>query len=182
MTEPKPGGGVILDRVDVVAEGVMPLPYSADLRGRVLWAHEHGEGDAAALAARFRLALNTVKNWVRAAEREGRRVAKPLGRGPAPRLGEREQAVLRLLVAADNDATLSEYRERLVAQTGVRVSVPVLCVALKRFGLSRKKRLSARANRSARTSPPSAPPSGRRSSSSRPRTSSPSTRPASAPS
>lgn len=122
----------------------MPLPYSADLRERVLWAHEHGEGDAAALAARFRLALNTVKNWVRAAEREGRRVAKPLGRGPAPRLGEREQAVLRLLVAADNDATLSEYRERLVAQTGVRVSVPVLCVALKRFGLSRKKTRSAK--------------------------------------
>ena len=26
----------------------MPLPYSADLRERVLLAHEHGEGNAAA--------------------------------------------------------------------------------------------------------------------------------------
>jgi hypothetical protein len=44
----------------------MPLPYSADLRERVLVAYEHGEGTAAALARRFRVALNTVKNWVRA--------------------------------------------------------------------------------------------------------------------
>lgn len=54
------------------------MPYSADLRERVLLAHEHGEGHAVALAARFRAAVNTVKNWVRAAETEGRRVAKPL--------------------------------------------------------------------------------------------------------
>jgi transposase-like protein len=76
----------------------MPLPYSVDLRERVLLAHEHGEGNAAALAARFGVAVNTVKNWVRAAATEGRRVAKPRGRGPAPRQ----------LVAADNDATLAE--------------------------------------------------------------------------
>ena len=60
----------------------MPPPYSTDLRERVLLAYEHSEGTAAALARRFRVALNTVKNWVRAAESEGRRVAKPLGRGP----------------------------------------------------------------------------------------------------
>ena len=65
----------------------MPLlPYSADLRERVLVAYERGEGTAAALARRFLVALDTVKNWVRAAESEGRRVAKPLGRGTPPRL------------------------------------------------------------------------------------------------
>ena len=58
----------------------MPLPYSADLRQRVLLADEHGEGNAAVLAARFRVAVTTVRNWVRAAVTEGRRVAKPLGR------------------------------------------------------------------------------------------------------
>jgi len=71
----------------------MPLPYSTDLRERVLVAYEHGEGTAAALARRFRVALNTVKNWVRAAESEGRRVAKPLGHGPEPRLGAAEREV-----------------------------------------------------------------------------------------
>ena len=117
----------------------MPLPYSADLREQVLVAYEHGEGTAAALARRFRVALNTVKNWVRAAESKGRRVAKPLGHGPEPRLGAAERAVLRQLVAADDHATLAEYGARLAGQIGVRVSRPVLCVTLKCLGLGRKK-------------------------------------------
>ena len=160
----------------------MPLPYSADLRERVLVAYEHGEGTAAALARRFRVALNTVKNWVRAVATEGRRVAKPLGRGPAPRLGMAECEVLRQLVAADNDATLAEYCARLAAQTGVNVSRPVLCITLKHLGLRRKKRRSGRVSRSVPMSLPNAPPLPSRSRASRPRTSSFSTRPASAPS
>lgn len=114
----------------------MPLPYSADLRERVLLAHEHGEGNA---AARVRVAVNRVKNWVRVAGSEGRRVAKPLGHGPEPRLGAAAREVLRQLVAADNDAALAEYGARLAAQTGVSVSQPVLSVTLKRLGLLRKK-------------------------------------------
>ena len=160
----------------------MPLPYSTDLRERVLVAHEHGEGTAAALARRFRVALNTVKNWVRAAEHEGRRMAKPLGRGPAPRLDPAQCEVLRQLVAADNDATLAEYGARLAAQTGVTVSRPVLCITLKRLGLRRKKRRSGRASRTAPMSLPNAPPLPSRSRASHPRPSSFSTRPASAPS
>ena len=160
----------------------MPLPYSRDLRERVLVAHEHGEGTAAALARRFRVALNTVKNWVRAAESEGRRVAKPLGRGPQPRLGTAEREVLRQLVAADNDATLAEYGARLAAQTGVNVSRPVLCVTLKRLGLPRKKRRSGRASRSAPMSLPNVPLLPSRLRVSHPRPSSFSTRPGSAPS
>jgi transposase len=87
-------------RIGRSAEGLMPLPYSADLRERVLLAHEHGEGNAATLARRFRVAVNTVKNWVRAAVTEGRRVAKPMHHGPAPRLGTAEREILCRLVAA----------------------------------------------------------------------------------
>jgi transposase len=165
-----------------MVEGWMPLPYSADLRERVLLAHEHGEGHAAALAERFRVARTTVRNWVQAAATEGRRMAKPLGRGPAPRLGAAEQEVLCQLVAADNDATLAEYRAQLQAQTGVSVSRPVLCVTLKRLGLPRKKRPSGRASRDAPMSPPSAPLLASKSRPSRSRPWSFSTRPGSAPS
>jgi transposase len=165
-----------------MVEGWMPLPYSADLRKRVLLAHEHGAGNASTLAGRFRVARSTVRNWVRAAATEGRRVAKPLGRGPAPRLGVPEQEVLRQLVAADNDATLAEYGAQLQMQTGISVSRPVLCVTLKRLGLSRKKRPSGRASRDAPMSPPSAPPLMSRSRASRPRPWSFSTRPGLAPS
>jgi transposase len=109
MTERSGTPAVFRGRIARPVEGVMPLPYSMDLRERVLVAHEHGEGTAAALARRFRVALNTVKNWVRAAERAGRRVAKPRGHGPEPRLGAAERAVLRRVVAADNDAILADY-------------------------------------------------------------------------
>ena len=42
----------------------MARPYSADLRARVLLAHEHGEGGATALARRFRIGLSTVYRWL----------------------------------------------------------------------------------------------------------------------
>jgi transposase len=71
------------------------------------------------VAARFRVAVNTVKNWLRAAATEGRRVAKPRGRGPAPRLGAPQCAARRQMVAADNDGALAEYGARLAAQMGV---------------------------------------------------------------
>jgi transposase len=173
---------VLGGRIGMLVEGAMPRPYSVDLRERVLSAHERSEGNAAALAARFRVAVNTVKNWVWAAKTEGRRIAKPLGRGPAPRLGVPECEVLRQLVAADNDATLAEYGAQLAARTGVNVSQPVLCVTLKRLGLRRKKRRSGRASRNAPMSPPNAPPLPSGSQASRPRPSSFSTRLASAPS
>jgi transposase len=159
----------------------MPLPYSTDLRERVPVAYEPGAGTAAALARRFRVALNTVKNWVRAAERAGRRVAKPRGHGPEPRLGAAERAVLRRVVAADNDATLAEYGARPAAQTGVRVSRPGLCVTLKRVGLTRTKRRSGRVSRRVPISPPNALPLPRLSRPSRLRPWSFSTRPGSAP-
>src|SRR3712207_7126453 len=38
----------------------MARPYSADLRDRVLLAHEHGDGGATALARRFRLGISTL--------------------------------------------------------------------------------------------------------------------------
>jgi hypothetical protein len=75
----------------------MSLPYSADLRERVLLAHEHGEGNAAAPSkASGGGAVSGGGQYgeelVRAAATAGRQVAKPQGRGPAPRLGVRGAA------------------------------------------------------------------------------------------
>ena len=130
----------------------MPLPYSADLRERVLAAWEQGEGTAAELAHRFRVSQATVNNWRRALRAEGRRHAKPLGHGPAPRLDAGAREELQRLVEADNDATLAEYCTQLHERTGIRVSTAVLCLTLQRLKLSRKKRHSGPPNRGARIS------------------------------
>jgi transposase len=102
----------------------------------VLLACERGEGSQAGIARRFRVSERTVWGWLKLA-REGRRAAKPAGRGPRPLGGE--QAVLVGLVAERNDATLAEYLDRLAELTGVRRSPSALCRALRRLGSPRKK-------------------------------------------
>jgi transposase len=125
----------------------MPQPYSVDLRERVLFAYEHGEGSQVAIARRFRVCPATVCNWIRQARQEGRRCPKP-HRGPASRLESYDLALLRGLVAETNDAYLDQYVERLFAPTGKRVSRPVMRRTLQRLKLTVKKRRSGRPSRS----------------------------------
>ena len=127
----------------------MPRPYSTDLRERVLVACERDEGSQEAIARRFGVCPATVSNWLRQARTEGRRTAKPHRGGPVPRLDGLALVALRQLVSEDNHATLDEYAERLAERTGVRVSNPVLCQALKRMKLTRKKRRFGPASRTA---------------------------------
>lgn len=139
-------------------EASMSRPYSTDLRERVLGACERGEGSQEEIARRFGVCPATVSNWRRMARVEGRRAAKPHSGGVRPRLDAPALAALRELVTEDNQATLSEYGARLAERTGVRVSNPVLCEALKRLKLTRKKRRSGPPSRIGPRSRPSARP------------------------
>lgn len=136
----------------------MPRPYSADLRERVLGACERGEGSQEEIARRFGVCPATISSWRRIARVEGRRTARPHSGGPRPRLAAPALAVLRELVAEDNHATLADYAARLAERMGVRVSNPVLCKALKRMKLTRKKRRSGPRSWTGPGSRPSARP------------------------
>lgn len=136
--------------------------YSTDLRGRVLAAVEAGETREGA-ARRFAVGRSTAYRWVEAARGEGRRVAKSIGGGPAPRIaGEAEAALVRAL-EADNHLTLAECRDRVAAATGVRVHPWTIGRALKRLGWTRKKAGPARGRAGARGRGPGAPGVGERS-------------------
>lgn len=134
----------------------MPRPYSTDLRERVLGACERGEESQQEIARRFGVCPATGSNWRRIARLEGRRAAKPHSGGVRPRLDAPALAALRALVTEDNHATLSEYAGRLAERTRVRVSHPVLCQALKRLKLTRKKRRFGPPSRISPRSRPSA--------------------------
>ena len=97
----------------------MPGAYSTDLRERVLVAVEAGE-PADAVADEFMIGRSSVYRWVTAARDEGRRMAKPMGRGPKPIIRDGTEAALCRLLEADNHLTLEECRDRLAAETGVR--------------------------------------------------------------
>ena len=107
--------------------------YSTDLRGRVLAAVEAGETPAAA-ARRFAVGRSTAYRWVAAAREEGRREAKPMRGGPAPRIrGEAEAAMLNL-AGRPNHLTLAEIATRLAEAHGVRVHLTTVHRALRRAG------------------------------------------------
>ncbi|PPQ34519.1 IS630 transposase-related protein [Rhodopila globiformis] len=120
----------------------MPGAYSTDLRERVLVAVEAGE-PVEAVAEEFMVGRSSICRWVTAARDEGRRAAKPMGRGPEPIIrepiirepiirDETEVALCRLL-EADNHLTLEECRDRLATETGVRVNPWTVGRALRRL-------------------------------------------------
>ena len=110
----------------------MPGAYSTDLRERVLVAVEAGE-PADVVADEFMVGRSSVYRWVTAARDEGRRVAKLMGRGPKPIIRDETEVALRRLLAADNPLTLAECRDRLAAETGVRVNPWTVGRALRRL-------------------------------------------------
>jgi transposase len=110
----------------------MPGAYSTDLRERVLVAVEAGE-PVDAVAEEFTVGRSSVYRWLAAARDEGRRVAKPMGRGPKPIIRDEIEAMLRRLLEENNHLTLEEYRDRLAAETGVRVDPWTVSRALRRL-------------------------------------------------
>lgn len=105
--------------------------YSRGLRGRVLAAIDAGERPQAA-ARRFAVGGSTAYRWAGVARAEGRREAKPMRGGPAPRLtGEVEGAMLSLAGGPDHPS-LAEIAARLAERTGVPVHLTTVHRALRR--------------------------------------------------
>ena len=111
----------------------MAGPYSRDLRGRVLAAMETGETPEAA-ARRFAVGRSTAYRWVAAARDEGRREAKRMGGGPAPRIRGEVEAALPGLAGGPDHPSLAEIAARLAEATGVRMHLTTVHRALRRAG------------------------------------------------
>lgn len=111
----------------------MARAYSQDLRERVLTAVEAGESVEEA-ADRFAVGRSTAYRWVTVAREEGRRAAKRQGGGPQPIIRDEIEMALRRMLEKANHLTLAECRDRLAAETGVRVHLWTVGRALRRIG------------------------------------------------
>jgi transposase len=122
----------------------MPSPYSQDLRDRILAAYDRGMR-----TKQISETFNVSSAWARAVNQRrretGETTALPMG---GARIIKIDASRLTALVAEYPDATLAELRDRL----GVQCTEPAICIALKRLGLSYKKKRSMPRSRIAPTS------------------------------
>jgi transposase len=154
--------------------------YSEDLRARVLAAVDGGMA-ARAAARLFRVSVSYIYKALIRRRRTGDATAS-VRRGHRPRkLSPAQEAALAAHIEAHPDLTLAALQSWLLAAHGVRLSNGAMWLAVTRLGLSFKKRRSAPASRTARTSRRGGASGRRRARSSIPTSSSSSTRPVPAP-
>jgi transposase len=111
-------------------------PLSMDLRERIVAAVELGEQSFRDLAELFAVNLSTIVRLLQRYRRTGSIQPKPHGGGTPPKLDTQTTPRLLALVREQPDATLAELRDRL----GVACSITTLFRALKRNGITRKKK------------------------------------------
>ncbi len=123
----------------------MASPYSQDLRDRVLAAYDRGMK-----TKQIAEVFDVSPAWARAIKQRrretGETTPRPMGGATVIKI---DRARLAELVRQQPDATLEELRTRL----GVNCVTSAISMALKKLGLSFKKRRSTRRSRIAPTSP-----------------------------
>jgi transposase len=145
----------------------MSCAYSQDLRDRVIDAVLKNGLSARAAAARFGIGVATAVVWVWRARETGVRAAKPRGQPKGSKLDAHREAILGWIAAKD-DITIAEIREKLVDECGAAAGVGTVWAFLDRRGLTFKKSPRTPASKSGRTSGKSAKPGSTVSSTSTP--------------
>jgi transposase len=117
--------------------------FSIDLRQRIVAACDARDGTRQQIADRFSVSIWTIRKLLRQRRDTGSIGPKPHGGGRAAAFDGPGSERLRQAVRDDDDATLAE----LGRAAGVECSVPAVCRALRRLGLTRKESRGGRPSR-----------------------------------
>lgn len=121
---------------------------SLDLRQRILTSYDHREGTRDQIATRYRVSLGMVKKLLQQRRRTGDIAARHRYSGRKPKILSSHQQQLRALLGRKPDLTLKELR----AAVALECTLPAIHYALQKLDLTYKKRRSAPANKTGRTS------------------------------
>jgi transposase len=113
------------------------IPYSEDLRQRVVDTIQRGEGSVRQIASRFLVSASFVTRLLHLHRTTGSVEPRPHGGGNPAVLGPEDEERLRDLIRQQPDATLEECRQQL----GLACSLMTISRALRKLGLSRKKKV-----------------------------------------
>lgn len=116
----------------------MARAYSADLRNRVIQAHQDGVS-ARAAAQRFDIGVTTAVVWICRFRDRGEHAPRRQGQPRGSRLDPHAAFILKLMDQR-KDITLAEIAERLMAERGVRAGLTTVWKWLTRQGMTYKKR------------------------------------------
>jgi transposase len=116
------------------------VPYSIDLRERVLAAVDAGEGTQEAIAQRFRVSARWIRKLLARRAATGAIAPEPNGGGRKPLIQAEAAEALRAAVRNNPDATLEELREA----TGFTGCLMTVWRAIERLEITRKKTRAAR--------------------------------------
>jgi transposase len=112
------------------------VPYSNDLRERVLMAVDAGEGTQEEIAGRFRVSARWIRKLLARRIATGSIAPKPNGGGRKLSIQGEVAEALRAAVRDDPDATLAELRQA----TGFKGCVMTVWRAIERLKITRKKK------------------------------------------
>jgi len=118
----------------------MGVAYSEDLRRCIVKAYEESKASSRKLAKRFEVGKTFVNELIQRYKETGSLSAKPHGGGEKPQLNTEDLKWLKAKVIEKNDSTLKELCQELESR-GIKVSQSTMCRALKKIGLTRKKKL-----------------------------------------
>jgi transposase len=124
----------------------MGKPYSVDLRERVIAAIEGGMSTRQA-AARFSIGIATAGTWSRLKRAKGEVTPARQGK-PKGSVLDAHAGFICGLIAEAPDITLEEIAGRLAQERSLKVVSTAVWKFLDRRGMTHKKRLLTRANRS----------------------------------
>jgi transposase len=117
-------------------------PYSVDLREKIVNAYERGDTSVRRVAVQFGVAKSYVQKLLKQKRTLGSVEPKKQGGAMKGKLDE-YGSELAEMVKSHPDATLSEYCEYFGEKYHVWVCESVMCCALQKQKLTRKKRLYA---------------------------------------
>ena len=127
----------------------MGKTFGDDLRRKLLFAYDQGEGTLQELASRFLVSVGWAKKISAVRNRTGQAERVPHKPGRKPHTGIKAQQQVRVWFVQQPDLTLAEVQQKLLSEAGVSLSLPQVWKLLRKLGLRLKK---------SRSTPPSAIP------------------------
>ena len=116
----------------------MPIPYSLDLRWRIVWLSLVHGSSTAEIAQLFCISKSTVRRYLMAFRNTGEVRARNRRNGPQRLLCEFGQSLLLKYIFENPTSYLHEIQKKLNDSYGVQVSASTICRTLKSMGCSRQ--------------------------------------------